>query len=104
MMMTVNQPNTTRIQCTTGRNGTIGHMSCTKCPIVMARQGSSKRPIQWSVLEEKFVCSFDLCSDNGQEQIVPMSSLSAPLCVVKDYGADADKYLSVLPVISLKLR
>ena len=53
----------------------------------------SKRPIPWSSLEEKFICSFDLCS----EQIVPMSSLTDPLCVVNDYGADADKYLLVLP-------
>ena len=57
----------------------------------------SKRPIPWSSLEEKFICSFDLCSDAGQEQIVPMSSLSDPLCIVKDYGGDADKYLLILP-------
>lgn len=57
----------------------------------------SVRPILWSALEEKFICSFDLCSENGQEQIVPMSSLSDPLCVIKDYGASADKYLLVLP-------
>ena len=57
----------------------------------------SKRPIPWSALEEKFICSFDLCSDSGQEQIVPISSLTYPLCVVHDYGANADKYLLVLP-------
>jgi len=57
----------------------------------------SVRPILWSALEEKFICSFDLCSENGQKQIVPMSSLSDPLCVIKDYGASADKYLLVLP-------
>ena len=57
----------------------------------------SVRPILWSVLEDQFVCSFELCSEEGHEQIVPMSSLSDPLCVVKDYGADADNYLLILP-------
>lgn len=57
----------------------------------------SVRPIPWSMLEQKFICSFELCSEHGEEQIVPMSSRrSDPLCVVKDYGATKNKYLLVL--------
>lgn len=55
------------------------------------------KPLPWSVLESKFVCSFELCLDKGKEQIVPLSSLSDPLCVVKDYGAKDNKYMLILP-------
>ena len=48
------------------------------------------------MLEQKFICSFELCLEHGEEQIVPMSSLSDPLCVAKDYGANENKYLLVL--------
>ena len=57
----------------------------------------SDKPLPWSVLESKFVCSFELCLDKGKEQIVPLSSLSDPLCVVKDYGAKDNKYMLILP-------
>ena len=42
---------------------------------------------------------FTLCEDEGEEQIIPLSALSHPLCVVPDDGADKDehKYLMVLP-------
>ena len=48
--------------------------------------------LPWSVLESKFVCSFELCSDKGKEQIVPLSSLSDPLCVVLPKGQWSEYY------------
>ena len=57
----------------------------------------SEKPLPWLQLEQKFVCKFDLCSSVGKEQIVPISSLSDPLCVVKDFGGSEDKYMLVLP-------
>jgi hypothetical protein len=57
----------------------------------------SEKPLPWSQLEQKFVCKFDLCSSFGKEQIVPILSLSDPLCVVKDFGGSEDKYMLILP-------
>ena len=55
--------------------------------------------VPWSELEKHFVVQFTLCEDEGEEQIIPLSALFHPLCVVPDNGADKDehKYLMVLP-------
>ncbi len=39
-------------------------------------------PVPWSKLEEKIIAKFCLCTDVGKEEIVPMSSLIHPVCVV----------------------
>jgi hypothetical protein len=59
----------------------------------------SVESVPWSEIEENFVVRFSLCADEGEEQIVPLSALSHPICVVPDYGAETDKnaYLMVLP-------
>ena len=59
----------------------------------------SVESVPWSELENNFVVRFRLCEDEGEEQLIPLSALSHPLCVVPDYGADEDdsQYLMVLP-------
>ena len=59
----------------------------------------SVESVPWSELENNFVVRFTLCEDEGEEQLVPLSALSHPLCIVPDYGAnkDASQYLMVLP-------
>lgn len=108
MVMKVRWTNTMHIHFTTVQNGTIVTTQLQYYPSkipgfirheneVRAVVQCSVRPIPWSMLEQKFICSFELCSEHGEEQIVPMSSRrSDPLCVVKDYGATENKYLLVL--------
>ena len=43
--------------------------------------------VPWTELEENFVAPFELNTRPGGEEIVPMSSLCHPICVVPDYGA-----------------
>ena len=52
-----------------------------------------------TVVWKTIVLDFSLCADEGEEQIVPLSALSHPICVVPDYGAETDEnaYLMVLP-------
>lgn len=58
----------------------------------------SVKAIAWTMVEQSFVCPFELCSDVGKEQIVPLLSLTDPVfVVVKDYGANDNKYMLILP-------
>lgn len=58
----------------------------------------SKKHLPWDQVEEEFVVKFELCSEEGSEQIVPLSALNNPICVVQDYGSNnADDYLMILP-------
>ena len=58
----------------------------------------SVEPLPWTMLEDKFVVTFKLCSTPGEEQVVPLSSLVDPICVLPDYGSmDADDYMLILP-------
>ena len=54
--------------------------------------------VSWATLENEFVVPFHLCCDKGKEEIVPLSSLCHPVCVVPDFGADENnKYMLILP-------
>lgn len=55
--------------------------------------------VPWSEVEDNFVVKFSVCEDEGEEQLIPLSALSHPLCIVPNYGADEDekKYLMILP-------
>jgi hypothetical protein len=50
----------------------------------------SKEAVPWMELEENFIAPFELNTSTGGEEIVPMSSLCHPICVVPDYGAWTD--------------
>ena len=55
-------------------------------------------PLPWEEVEEKFIAKFELCSTVGKEYIVPLSSLSHPICVVPDYGSPlSNMYMLILP-------
>ena len=56
----------------------------------------SERAVEWNELEEKLFVPFNLSTLAGDEQLVPLSSLLEPICVVPNYGQD-DSYLMVLP-------
>ena len=65
---------------------------------VNAAVQSSIQPVPWSKLEEEFIANFSLCTEVGKEEIVPMSSLIHPICIVPDYGAaNKDQYMMILP-------
>ena len=54
--------------------------------------------VPWDRLEEEFVVPFRLCAERGKEDIVPLSSLCHPICVVPDIGGeDANGYMMILP-------
>ncbi len=55
-------------------------------------------PLPWEEVEEKFIAKFELCNTPGKEYIVPLSSLSHPICVVPDYGSPVrNMYMLILP-------
>ena len=56
--------------------------------------------VPWDRLEENFFVPFSLCTTPNKEDVVPITSLCHPICVIPDYGAgdqNADKYMMVLP-------
>ena len=59
----------------------------------------SIQEVKWEQLENDFVVPFHLCMERDKEDIVPLSSLSNPICVIPDYGnVDEDnKYMMILP-------
>ena len=48
----------------------------------------SERAVEWNELEEKLFVPFNLSTLAGDEQLVPLSSLLEPICVVPNYGQD----------------
>ena len=56
-------------------------------------------PLDWSFVQEQFIVSCRLCTDlDVSFQIVPMTALNDPLCVVPDYGGkNENDYLIILP-------
>jgi hypothetical protein len=55
-------------------------------------------PLQWSQLEEDFIVKLRLNTTNGKEEMVPMSSLVHPICVVPNFGLENnDEYMMILP-------
>ena len=60
----------------------------------------SMEDVSWDQLEENFFVPFRLCTSANKEDIVPLSSLCHPICVIPDYGGgdqNDDKYMMVLP-------
>ena len=58
----------------------------------------SDQPLPWKLVEDKFIVKFEMCSDAGKEQVVPLSALVHPVCVVPNNGSnDADDYMLILP-------
>lgn len=56
------------------------------------------KAVAWEELEEQFIIKFRLCSDAGEEQVVPLSALNNPICVIQDYGSNnGEDYLLILP-------
>ena len=54
--------------------------------------------VTWDRLQEDFVVPFRLCTERSKEDIVPLSSLCHPLCVVPNIGGeDANRYMMILP-------
>ncbi len=45
-------------------------------------------PLQWSRLEEEFIVKLRLNTDVGKEEIVLLSSLVHPICVVPNFGLE----------------
>ena len=55
-------------------------------------------PVQWSRLEEEFIVKICLNMDVGKEEIVPLSSLVHPICVVPNFGLEnKNEYMMILP-------
>ena len=55
-------------------------------------------PVPWPRLEEEFIVKFSLNMDVGEEQIVPMSSLVHPICVVSDFRVEnKNGHVMILP-------
>ena len=55
-------------------------------------------PLQWSKLEEEFIVKLRLNTKVRQEELVPMSSLVHPICVVPNFGLENnDEYMMILP-------
>ena len=48
----------------------------------------SMEDVTWDRLQEDFVVPFRLCTEAGKEDVVPLTSLCHPLCVVPNFGAD----------------
>ena len=59
----------------------------------------SIHPVAWSTLEDDFITKFTLCTEVGKEEIVPISSLIHPICVVPDFGEqeDSNRFMMILP-------
>ena len=59
----------------------------------------SLEEVTWEQLEDDFVVPFHLCIEKDKEDVVPLSSLSDPICVIPDYGNvdENNKYLMILP-------
>ena len=58
----------------------------------------SVKAVPWMDLEDSFIARFELDATLGNEQIVPMSSLCHPICVVPDFGAvSQNRYMMILP-------
>ena len=59
----------------------------------------SVEEVTWEQLEDDFVVPFHLCIERDKEDVVPLSSLCNPICVVPDYGnrEESNKYLMILP-------
>ena len=56
--------------------------------------------VPWDRLEENFFVPFSLCTTPNKEDVVPITSLCHPICVIPDYGAgdqNTDNYMMVLP-------
>ena len=55
-------------------------------------------PVPWSWLKEEFIAKFSLNMDVGKEEIVLMSSLVHPICVVPDFGVEnKNGFMMILP-------
>jgi hypothetical protein len=56
-------------------------------------------PLDWTFVQEKFIVPCQLCTNfDVSFQIVPITALNDPLCVVPDYGGKNDNdYLIILP-------
>ena len=59
----------------------------------------SLEDVTWDRLQEDFVVPFHLCTDTNKEDIVPLTSLCHPICVIPDYGGghQNDTYMMILP-------
>jgi hypothetical protein len=60
----------------------------------------SMEDVPWDQLEENFFVAFRLCTAANKHDIVPLSSLCHPICVIPDDGRgdqNDDKYMMVLP-------
>ena len=56
--------------------------------------------VPWDRLEENFFVPFSLCTTPNKEDVVPITSLCHPICVIPDYGAgdqNTHNYMMVLP-------
>ena len=55
-------------------------------------------PVQWLRLEEEFIVKLRLNTDVGKEEIVPLSLLVHPICVVPNFGLEnKNEYTMILP-------
>ena len=58
----------------------------------------SMEDVTWDRLQKDFVVPFRLCTEASKENIVPLTSLCHPICVVPNFGAEnLDDYLLILP-------
>lgn len=75
----------------------LGFMKTVNC--IEAIIQYSIEEVTWEQLEDDFVVPFHLCTERDKEDIVPLSSLCDPICVIPDYGNvdENNKYMMILP-------
>lgn len=57
----------------------------------------SQRSLKWESVEKRMFVPFELGVKSESFVTVPLSSFVYPLCVIKDYGGEKNRYLVVLP-------